>query len=426
MLTNLSEIGTGTNNITSVDPALTGTYCNGSLVPVEGATSVPGSPYAGWLAPPGTNESNGLPAPPFTLQAAGTVDEGNNWINLRWGPLSTNVLDGSANAVFTFDPRQQAGSPVIDYIPVGTANTPNNIGGVPTLDFYGHARPDTSTANHPRFDIGAVEYQAAVTTPILVVTPSPVAFGNVVASTTPAPTQTITLRNDGGATATGIAVGTIAAGSPFTRSGTTCGTTLLAGATCTITITFNPTTTGNFSASLNITSTNATVNGAPVPISGTGVAAIRTATVSPSPLNFGSWPTGTTVNPMALTVTNTGNVPLTGGTFAVNPVSTHFVRSTTNPGSCTGTLTLNVGASCTVNVVFTPGATGGTFNGALPVTFAGGAVVSGSPVSLNGTAVSGRAALVIAPNPVTITVPAGTLTGGATVTLTNTQPLGGI
>ena len=37
--------------------------------------------------PPGTNEAN-VPVPVFNLTAGATVDEGNNWINISWGPLS--------------------------------------------------------------------------------------------------------------------------------------------------------------------------------------------------------------------------------------------------------------------------------------------------------------------------------------------------
>src|ERR1700750_1884689 len=52
-----------------------------------------------WGVPPGTIETNGLPHPVFNLSPAATVDEGNNWINLRWGPLAlTNLATlGGAN-----------------------------------------------------------------------------------------------------------------------------------------------------------------------------------------------------------------------------------------------------------------------------------------------------------------------------------------
>ena len=41
----------------------------------------------GTTFPQGTNEGN-VPVPVFSLTAGATVDEGNNWINISWGPLS--------------------------------------------------------------------------------------------------------------------------------------------------------------------------------------------------------------------------------------------------------------------------------------------------------------------------------------------------
>ncbi len=406
LLTNASENGAGSNNLLAIDPTLTGLYCDGSLVPVEAAGSVPGTPYPGWQTPPGTNESNALPAPPFTLLAAATVDEGNNWVNLHWGPLSTNVLNSSMAQVFTFNPAQKAGSPVIDYIPTSQTH--------PATDFFGNPRPDAS----PRFDIGAIEFQGTVNTPILVVQPSLVSFGSVVVGTSPSPTQTITLRNDGGATATGLAIGNLSAS--FSRT-TTCGTTLTSGSTCTITIAFAPAAAAPYSASLTIASTNASVSGAPVAIAGTGVQPLKTASVSPTSLAFGTWATGTTSGPMTLTVINTGNVALNGGTFAIG-TSAPFSRPAGTAGGTCGT-TLALGASCTVKVVFAPStATGYTQTPAISYS---GVTFTPSTITLTGTGVATRASVSIKPNPLTITLASGTLTGTGTVTLSNTAAAGG-
>lgn len=421
LLTNPSENGAGSNNLLAVDPTLTGLYCNGSLVPVEAAGSVPGTPYPGWQAPPGTNESNALPAPPFTLLAAATVDEGNNWINLHWGPLSTNVLNSSLAQVFTFNPAQKAGSPVIDYIPTTQTH--------PATDFYGNARPDAA----PRFDIGAIEFQGTVTTPILIAQPSPLSFGQVVDTTTT--TLDITLRNDGGGTAPTISITGLPSNNfsriitgIFPTGAPNCGTTLAAGAACTIRVQFAPpagSTPQNYSASLSITATiGATsypVTGAPVSITGTGIPVVKSASVSPAALAFGNWATGTTSGPMTLTVTNTGNVALSGGTFTIG-ASAPFSRPAGAAGGTCGT-TLGLGATCTINVVFAPTAAT-SYNQSPSVSYAGVAFTP-STVALTGTGVSARAAVSITPNPLTITLPARTLTGTGTVTLKNTAAAGG-
>jgi hypothetical protein len=118
-------------------------YCNGSRIPVE--AEIAKGAY-GWQVPPGTNESNALPAPPFTLIAGATTDEGNNWINLRWGPLAqTLVLTPGGSSVYNLDAHLQDNSAAIDKITTGTAFLL-----APTTDFYGTTR---GTA----IDIGAVE-----------------------------------------------------------------------------------------------------------------------------------------------------------------------------------------------------------------------------------------------------------------------------
>ena len=93
-----------------------------------------------------------------------------------------------------------------------------------------------------------------------------------------------------------------------------------------------------------------------------------------------------------MTVTNTGNVNLTGGTFTFGGGAPQpFSRATFGQGgggTC-GT-TLNVGASCTYNVVFTPanGTVNATaFSRILTVSYTN-ATVTGSPVTLTGTGVT--------------------------------------
>jgi hypothetical protein len=73
--------GSGFGGNTAVSPALVSQYCNGSKIPPEVGAG------AWYQVPPGTNESN-VPIPVFNLTAGATVDEGNNWISISWGPLS--------------------------------------------------------------------------------------------------------------------------------------------------------------------------------------------------------------------------------------------------------------------------------------------------------------------------------------------------
>ncbi|MFD0634818.1 choice-of-anchor D domain-containing protein [Catenulispora yoronensis] len=100
------------------------------------------------------------------------------------------------------------------------------------------------------------------TGPSIAATPSSVSFGTQTVGTTSG-AQAITVRNTGGATATGVAV---SATGDFAQSNN-CGGSLAANASCTVTVTFTPTVTGARSGTVTITS-----NAAPatVALSGTG------------------------------------------------------------------------------------------------------------------------------------------------------------
>jgi hypothetical protein len=361
----------------AANPAITSQYCNGSRVPPECSVANGCGGPSGYGVPPGIVDAS-APNPVFSLTPSATVDEGNNWINVSWGPLalSNDAVQDTTSGRYGAGPLfanyvLQPTSPAIDYVPVAQSH--------PTKDFFGNPRPDTG--NTARYDVGAIEYQHALTTALLVVDPSSYNFGSVPIGTTPSPTVALTLRNDGGATATGITLGTLAA--PFSR--TTCGTTLAAGATCTITVTYTPTAVVTSTGSLTITA-SVPVNGAPVALSGTGVAAIRTATVAPTSLAFGNHAYGSTSAAQTLTVTNTGNIALAGGTFTFGGGTPQPFARAAAGGTCGATLAL--GASCTFNVVFAPAASALTtptsFSRTLTVAYTG-ATVTGSSVTLTGT-----------------------------------------
>jgi hypothetical protein len=400
----LSSGGYGGSNSTS-DPAVTTSYCNGSRIPPEFQNG-------GWQVPPGISDAT-VPNPVFNLTPVATVDEGNNWINISWGPLAlagpTGLHTGMTPDTFlgNYTPAS-ATSPTVNFIHNTGSN--NGAGGpyrlAPDTDFFGNARKTNNAV-----DAGAVEFQVPAFA-VLSVSPTSLTFANTVVGTTSS-AQTLTLTNNGGAQATTIAVVVTA---PFSRSGGSCGATLNAGANCSINIVFTPTAPGAANGTVTI-SASVQVSGSPVTLTGTGVAAVRTASVAPSPLAFGNWASGASSNPAFVTVTNTGNIQLTGGSFTITLGSPRFTRS---GGTC-GT-TLAVGANCTVGVVFSPNAAT-AFNGSLTVAYTG-ATVTPTPVSLTGTGVATRGTVAISPNPLTITLPSNSLSGNGVVTLTNSAASG--
>ena len=209
--------------------------------------------------------------------------------------------------------------------------------------------------------------------PIATVTPASIAFGDVLTGSTA--TTDLTMSNTGNAALDGIAVGTL--GDGFSRQGGTCDVSLAAGASCTITVEFAPTTAQFYGGTVEITATNATVINTSVTLSGTGLSA-PIASISPTPLAFGDVATGTTTT-LDLSLSNTGNATLTGINLGTFPAG--FSRQ---GGSCGATLA--AGVTCTITVQFAPTAVV-EYLGDLSVT-AGNATVANSPVTLTGSGIT--------------------------------------
>jgi hypothetical protein len=146
------------------------------------------------------------------------------------------------------DYHLRAGSPAINR---GSATT----GGVtaPAADIDNQRR----TGNP---DSGADELFLAS------VSPGSIAFGNQTVGVSSA-VRTLTLRNTGTTTLTGISV---TVGAPFSRSGGTCTATLAANSSCTIGVIFTPTSATSSNGTLNVAASSA-VAGSPVSLAGTGV-----------------------------------------------------------------------------------------------------------------------------------------------------------
>ena len=180
------------------------------------------------------------------------------------------------------------------------------------------------------------------------VAPTSLAFGSEPMLVASAP-MLITVTNTA-AVALPVTSITLSTTSPHPFSQTnTCGTSVAVSATCTISVVFNPSSTGSKPAKLNVNAGNG-AGTQTVALSGTGV--LPTYTVSPTSLAFGSEPTLVASAPMLITVTNTAAVAL--------PITSISVSG--NPGQFSQTngcgASVAVGAACTISVVFNPGTTG--------------------------------------------------------------------
>lgn len=166
--------------------------------------------------------------------------------------------------------------------------------------------------------------------------------------------QTVTVTNTGTVTLN-VGTPTITGSNPadFLLGSNTCSSGLAPNATCLIGVSFKPAAAGGRSAALQIPSNSADL--VSVNLSGSGIAAIYSLSVSPGSIDFGNQPVGSTSAAQSLSFRNDGNVPITiTGFNAGGNQPTEFALGSDN---CSGRL-LAVNDSCTTSFRFTPATSG--------------------------------------------------------------------
>ena len=208
----------------------------------------------------------------------------------------------------------------------------------------------------------------------LTLAPSSLSFApQLVGARSSAQVETVTNTGTSEVVISNIALtGTNAA--DFSQSNT-CGSSLAAGANCTINVTLTPSQLGPRSASITITDTTM---GSPhsVSLSGMGLISGPNAALSATSLTFGNQFVGTTSPTQSITLSNYGTLTLSIASIAA---STDFDETDTCSGS-----SLSSGANCDISLTFTPSASG-SLSGILSLTDD----APGSPqtCSLSGTGV---------------------------------------
>jgi hypothetical protein len=161
--------------------------------------------------------------------------------------------------------------------------------------------------------------------------------------------QTVKLSNVGSAEldVTGVTI-TGPDGGDFAQTNN-CTPTVALGTSCLITVTFTPTAPGVRTASISITD-NAPGSPQTVPLSGRGTFLAW----APRSMNLGNQKVGTSSLAHAVTLTNAGTTPISLFSIGMAGVNPGDFSQTNNCGP-----SLIPGASCTIQVTFTPTALGG-------------------------------------------------------------------
>ncbi len=196
----------------------------------------------------------------------------------------------------------------------------------------------------------------------------------------------------------------------YSVTGGTCGASLGAAASCTITVTFAPQYKGSIKGALAVT-TNGAFSPQIVGLTGTATGGPTVPlTISPATLTFSATGIGTTSAAKIVTVTNKS-----AGSITINAITASPNYSAVASGSspCGGTLAKS--AKCTLSVTFTPSDTG-SIKGAVAIASSGGAVTT-QIVGLSGT---GEIPVTLVPTSLTFASQAiGTTSAPKSVTLTN-------
>ena len=181
------------------------------------------------------------------------------------------------------------------------------------------------------------------------VSPTSFVFAQQLVGTTSTAQATILTNNQSAA----LSISSIATSGDYAQTNN-CGTSLAGGGSCTINVTFTPTGAATRNGTLTVTDN---ANNSPQTASLTGVGLLP-ASLSPATLAFAPQPVGTTSAAQAITLTNNQSTSLSiSGVAAAGDFA-----QTNNCGT-----SLAGGASCTINITFTPTAAG-TRTGTLTVT----------------------------------------------------------
>ncbi len=188
------------------------------------------------------------------------------------------------------------------------------------------------------------------------ISPGSVGFGNVPAGQTSS-SQTVTIRNTGVGTALDISTVSVVGDSAFSLSNNTCnGQSIAAGSQCTVDVTFSSTTAGSHTATLQVADDAGFGTPSPQQIALSANATVPGVSANRNPLAYPDTMAGKTSGAQTVTITNSGQAPLSISAVAIG--GTNYKNFTITTQNCTTRSPIQPGGTCTVSATFRPTTTG--------------------------------------------------------------------
>jgi hypothetical protein len=202
----------------------------------------------------------------------------------------------------------------------------------------------------------------------------------------PSTAQGLTLSNNGNITLNVTSISVIGANSADFAQTNNCGASVAAGSSCTINVIFTPSGAGSRNATITVVDDTGTQNAA---VNGIGTAPV--VSLSASNITFAAQAIGTTSPTQAVTLSNSGN-----GALAISSLSVTGANAADFAQANTCGTGVAAGSTCTINISFTPTATGSrtafiTISdnaGAQNIALSGTGLINGPAVQLDPTSLS--------------------------------------
>jgi Beta-propeller repeat/Abnormal spindle-like microcephaly-assoc'd, ASPM-SPD-2-Hydin len=298
------------------------------------------------------SQNDGTTSPPQTVTLTNT---GNQTLTVTGATITgTNSGDFAQTNTCGSVAPQATCTVSVTFTPTIVGSESANVSITDDAPHSPHAEPLTGTG-------------VAGSMPTVVLSTGSLTFGAQLVGTSSA-SQIVTLTNTGNATLT---ITTLTSSGDFQQTNT-CGSSVAAGANCTITVTFGPTNINTRSGAITITD-NATGSPQTVTLTGKGTYVL----LAPTSLSFGSVTVGLSSSPQTVTFTNTSKLAMSIRSVTITGTNSKDFSQSNTCGT-----SVAKGASCSINVTFKPIATG-TRRGSVSIADVGGA--SPQTVSVSGT-----------------------------------------